>query len=125
MKAKTWFVPKQNTKTGVDWVAYLSEFSLRSFRALHRLTGSGESRSPWCFPAALREGHLDLKTISKQVGDRQMRFKRRKPLKNRRNDNSLVLSGGKRGEWTPHDLRRTAATMMQSLGVSLDRHGIR
>ena len=39
-----------------------------------------------------------------------MRFKNRKPLKNRRNDDTLVLSKGENGEWTPHDLRRTAAT---------------
>jgi len=32
----------------------------------------------------------------------------------------LVLSGGRYGAWTPHDLRRTAATMMQALGVSPD-----
>ncbi len=64
--------------------------------------------------------HVDLKTVSKQVGDRQMRFKNRRPLKNRRNDDTLVLSGGANGEWTPHDLRRTAATMMQALGISLD-----
>jgi len=49
-----------------------------------------------------------------------MRFKHRQPLKNRRNDDGLVLDGGKSGEWTPHDLRRTAATMMQALGVSMD-----
>ena len=48
------------------------------------------------------------------------RVKNRKPLKNRRNDDTLVLSKGENGEWTPHDLRRTAATMMQALGVSLD-----
>jgi hypothetical protein len=54
------------------------------------------------------------------VGDRQMKFKDRKPLKNRRNDNTLVLSRGRNGEWTPHDLRRTAATTMQALGISLD-----
>ena len=49
-----------------------------------------------------------------------MQFKKRKPLKNRKNDNSLVIAKGKTGEWTPHDLRRTAATMMQALGVTLD-----
>jgi integrase len=32
----------------------------------------------------------------------------------------LVLAGGKTGDWTPHDLRRTGATMMQALGVPLD-----
>ena len=41
-------------------------------------------------------------------------------LKNRRNDNTLVLAAGANGAWTPHDLRRTGATMMQQLGVALD-----
>ena len=49
-----------------------------------------------------------------------MRFKNRKPLAHRRNDDTLVLGGGKKGEWTPHDLRRTMATMMQSLRISPD-----
>jgi integrase len=63
---------------------------------------------------------VDVKSVSKQVGDRQRRFKERKALRNRRNDDSLVLSGDSAGEWTPHDLRRTAATMMQALGISPD-----
>ena len=46
--------------------------------------------------------------------------KPRQPMKNRRHDNSLVLNGGKNGAWTPQDLRRTGATLMQSLGVSLE-----
>lgn len=61
-----------------------------------------------------------MKSVSKQIGDRQHRFKQRKALSNRRNDNSLVLSNGVNGEWTPHDLRRTGATMMQALGVMPD-----
>lgn len=44
----------------------------------------------------------------------------RQPMKNRRHDNTLVLGGGGNGAWTPHDLRRTGATLMQSLGVSLE-----
>ena len=32
----------------------------------------------------------------------------------------VVLSGGDNGEWTAHDLRRTAATMMQAMKVSPD-----
>lgn len=79
------------------------------------MTSPDGSDSAWCFPASQRDGHIDLKTVSKQVGDRQMKFKNRRPLKNRRNDDSLVLSHGENGEWTPHDLRRTAATMMQAL----------
>lgn len=41
-------------------------------------------------------------------------------MKHQRNDDALVLAGGKNGAWTPHDLRRTGATMMRALGISLD-----
>jgi integrase len=120
MQAGAWLVPRENTKTKVEWQVLLSDFALRQFKELRELADDDTTDSPWCFPARHKEGHIDLKTISKQVGDRQMRFKNRKPLKNRRNDDSLVLADGANGEWTPHDLRRTAATMMQALGVSLD-----
>ncbi len=116
LKKATWFVPRETTKTHVDWQVYLSDFALRHFKALHELTGENE----WCFPAQQKEGPLDSKTISKQIGDRQMRFKRRNPLKHRRHDDTLMLSDGENGEWTAHDLRRTAATMMQAMRVSPD-----
>lgn len=112
----TWFVPRENNKTKVDWHVYLSDFARLQFETLHTLTGDTD----WCYPARMQEGHVSVKTVTKQVGDRQMRFKNRKRLAHRRNDDSLVLAGGLRGEWTPHDLRRTAATMMQSLRVSPD-----
>ena len=114
-----WMVPAENTKTGVKWQVFLSEFALRQFQALHRLTGA----TPFCFPARAPKGqtpamHVDLASVSKQVGDRQERFKkRRQPLARRSNDDTLVLDQGKSGEWTPHDLRRTGATMMEALGV--------
>lgn len=111
-----WFVPREDTKTKVEWEVFLSDFALRQFKALYELTKESE----WCFPASNNEGSIDGKTISKQIGDRQMQFKNRKPLQRRRNDNTLVLAKGKRGEWTPHDLRRTAATMMQQLGIQPD-----
>jgi integrase len=116
LEKATWFVPRQNTKTNVDWQVYLSEFAVRQFRELHALSGETD----WCYPARDGSGHLSVKTVTKQVGDRQMRFKTRRPLAHRCNDDSLVLAGGSRGEWTPHDLRRTAATMMQSLRVNPD-----
>lgn len=117
-----WFVPADNTKTGADWRVYLSDFARRQFKALHALTGD----TPYCFPARAARGeepalHVCVKSVSKQVGDRQMQFKHRAgPMKNRRHDNSLTLADGVNGEWTPHDLRRTAATMMQALGVLPD-----
>lgn len=119
-EAGTWFVPKENVKGSRgkkrDHFVHLSPFALREFRALHARTG----KTRWCFPGRDGESHVDVKSVSKQVGDRQHRFKQRKALRNRRNDNSLVLSGGENGEWTPHDLRRTGATMMQALGVMPD-----
>ncbi|MFC0132989.1 integrase [Massilia eurypsychrophila] len=123
LTAAEWFIPKANVKDNVaDLKVYLSAFSLEQFRQLHKETG----HTDWCFPGRGAERHLDVKSISKQVGDRQAMFKKakdgsaRKPMANRRHDNTLVLGGGKNGAWTPHDLRRTGATMMQSLGISLE-----
>jgi integrase len=120
VEAGTWFIPKANTKgtrgKTQDHLVSLSPFAARQFALLRAISGGTD----WCFPARDIASHLDLKTISKQVGDRQHRFKTRAKLKGRRNDDSLVLSGGRNGEWTPHDLRRTAATMMQALGISPD-----
>ena len=122
LDTREWFVPADNTKTSVDWRVYLSDFACRQFKALKELTGD----TPYCFPARTAKAeapaqHVCVKSVSKQVGDRQTQFKNRSgPLKNRRNDNSLVLAQGTKGEWTPHDLRRTAATMMQALGVLPD-----
>ncbi|WAW10869.1 integrase [Oxalobacter vibrioformis] len=104
-----------------DLTVFLSDFSLQQFRKLHELTGNSE----WCFPAKNKDGHVCTKSLTKQIGDRQSRFRLgrdgqpRQPMKNRRNDDTLVLAGGKNGGWTPHDLRRTGATMMQSLGVEM------
>lgn len=111
-----WFVPAEDTKTKAEWLVFLSDFALARFKELHELTGSGT----WCFPATNKKGPLNAKTMSKQIGDRQIQFKKRKELRLRRNDNSLVLAGGRNGPWTPHDLRRTGATMMQELGFTPD-----
>ena len=105
-----WLVPRANTKTNVEWMVFLSDFAIRQFKFLHAITAG----SPWCFPGRDPSVALNPKAISKQIGDRQFQFKSRKALMNRRNDNTLVLSGG---EWTAHDLRRTGSTIMQSLGV--------
>jgi len=122
LAAGEWFLPKANVKDNVaDLTVYLSPFALEHFVELHAITGHTE----WCFPNRGATSHLDVKSISKQLGDRQVMFKKAKDgsprvLKNRRNDNTLVLAAGANGEWTPHDLRRTGATLMQQLGVGLD-----
>ena len=104
-----------------DLTIYLSPFALDQFQRLHTLT----SHTEWCFPNHAQTKHLDVKSISKQLGDRHVMFKKSKDgsprgLNNRRNDNTLVLVAGANGAWTPHDLRRTGATMMQQSGIALD-----
>lgn len=123
LKAGEWFIPKANVKDAVsDLTIYLSPFALDQFKMLQEITGETD----WCFPSRDRKSHLDEKAITKQITDRQWMFKvdrdgnLRKPKQKRVFDNSLVLSGGANGKWTSHDLRRTGATMMQSLGVPLD-----
>ena len=120
LEAGTWLIPAENTKgergKKQDQTVTLSAFALNQFNALKKRTGE----SAWLFPASNGKTALNEKTVSKQIGDRQIMFKKRKELKNRVNDNSLVLSKGESGEWTPHDLRRTGATTMQELGVTME-----
>lgn len=117
----TWFIPAEATKghkgKRQDHHIFLSTFALSQFKRLREETG----HTPFCFPSKDESSHVDTKTISKLIGDRQCCFKNRsKPLSGRHHDDSLVLSQGNKGEWTPHDLRRTGATMMQELGVTLE-----
>nr|WP_256995996.1 site-specific integrase [Pseudomonas aeruginosa] len=117
----TWFIPAEATKghkgKRQDHHVFLSSFALNQFKRLKDETG----QTPFCFPSKNENSHVDTKTVSKLIGDRQCRFKNRsKPLTGRHHDDSLVLSKGTKGEWTPHDLRRTGATMMQELGVTLE-----
>ena len=113
---RTWFIPAANTKgergRKKDQIVYLSDFTLNQFKLLHTLTGDSE----WVFPARYKAGHVDDKSVSKQVGDRQVKFKNRsRKLQCRVENNSLVIGDE---EWTPHDLRRTGATLMQKLKIS-------
>jgi integrase len=118
-----WTIPRGNfkherTDTRPDFVIFLSTFSKAQFLLLKQMTG----KSPWCFPAKnLGDQYVATNSVSKQVGDRQTRFKQRsRPLKGRRCDDSLVLGGGGNGDWSPHDLRRTGSTIMQREKVDDD-----
>ena len=116
-KKNVWFIPLSNSKgtsgKKQDQYVYLSNFAVKYFKDLKELTG----QSKWLFPATNNESNLSEKTMSKQIGDRQIKFKNRKALKNRANSDSLVIG---EDEWTLHDLRRTGATLMQELKVPLD-----
>lgn len=117
----TWLIPAESTKGHMgrrqDHHVFMSSFVLTQFKLLQRESG----HTPYCFPSKDEKSHVDTKTVSKLIGDRQCRFKKRsKPLIGRHHDDSLVLNKGSKGEWTPHDLRRTGATMMQELGITIE-----
>lgn len=121
LERSQWTIPR--TKSGARHEIMLSAFAIDRLQSLHELTGS----TPWLFPAAAKrkdraEGkadfteHVSEKTVTKQVGDRQRPGGA--PMQGRTKQvEALVLSGGK---WTPHDLRRTGATMMAELGALPD-----
>jgi len=109
-KLKTWTIPKENSKNGKPHIIYLSDFALAQFKTLKEYA----SHDVWLFPNRGNTSHVCEKSITKQVGGRQTE----NILSNRSKDNqALVLAGGK---WTPHDLRRTGATVMGDLGVAPD-----
>ncbi|CCB91131.1 putative uncharacterized protein [Waddlia chondrophila 2032/99] len=105
---RKWRIPPENSKNGREHVVHLSDFSLLHFQRLHELTGSSE----WCFPSSRGNGHICPKTVTKQISDRQ-RMSGSYSKRSKETD-FLILS---RGTWKPHDLRRTGATLMNSLGV--------
>lgn len=119
-EARVWHIPASNTK-GVEGKktehkVYLSDFTLRQFKQLQSIT----DKEKWLFPAMSKKDHVCERSYTKQIGDRQVQFKQRsKKLQNRVEDNSLVI--GDR-EWTPHDLRRTGATMIQSFYNAAEGH---
>ena len=104
-----WLIPAENSKNGRPHTVYLSDMALHQFQLLYEINGS----SKWCFPCRDDSTHVCVKTVTKQLGDRQRAdatpMSRRSP-----HTNALLLPGGR---WTPHDLRRTAATLMTALGV--------
>lgn len=110
---RRWHIPAP--KNGVPHDVYLSDFTVRYLKELHSLTG----HTAWCFPADNKRdangdptSHVCVKSIGKQLRDRQ----RTEAMKNRsKATGALCLSGG---PWTPHDTRRTAATIMGACGVS-------
>lgn len=108
LQSKIWVIPAENAKNGKEHVIHLSDYAVAAFNELFTYV----EHDTWLFTDRTKTTHISVKTLTKQIGDRQTES----PLQNRASDTtSLQLTGGK---WTPHDLRRTAATLMGSLKVS-------
>jgi len=108
--AKTWIIPSENSKNEKPHTIYLSSFALSQFERLAKFRES----DVWLFQDRTKTTHVSEKSISKQINDRQT--DRVRSNKSQHKD-ALKLSGGK---WTPHDLRRTGATIMGNLGILPD-----
>ena len=120
-----WIIPAENSKNGKIHTIYLSDFAQIQFQRLKRVAEEAQkmrtkkdadaSPVPWVFPSRSGETAVCLKTITKQIGDRQRAGKT--PMSHRakiERTDSLLLP---RGKWTPHDLRRTGATQMVASGI--------
>lgn len=114
---REWVIPDNTAKKELGYTVFLSEFAVRQLRRLQQprvyaKLGEIDATDPvWVFPATRKEGAVCDKTIQKQISDRQ----KATGLKNRTKlSDSLCLPGGK---WTSHDLRRTGASLMRTLGV--------
>lgn len=104
---RIWTLPE--TKNGKRHTVHLNDMALRQFEALRQHSGLTE----WVFPASRLNGPVCPKTVTKQVADRQRGDG--EPMSGRsKQTDSLALAGG---QWRPHDLRRTGATLMAELGV--------
>lgn len=107
LTGRKWIIPAENAKNGKEHLVHLSDYAVQAFEELFQVA----DHDIWLFTDRSRTKHICVKTLTKQISDRQTTS----PLSNRASDTtSLMLSGGK---WTPHDLRRTAATLMGGLKI--------
>lgn len=104
-----WFIPAENTKNGIAHLVTLSAFSRFWFQRLRPSTG----HTDWCFPNPAGTNYVSTKSITRQLSDRQKGDKQ--VLSHRSQKSAALLLQG--GAWTPHDLRRTGATLMVANGV--------
>lgn len=116
-----WTISKENSKNRLEHVVNLSSFALGHFAELKTVATAEAEKlerpmSDYVLPARRHQGHVCEKSLAKQIGDRQRGDN--KPMSRRSpHTNALTLPGGK---WTPHDLRRTGATVMGNLGIRPD-----
>ncbi|QRY76919.1 tyrosine-type recombinase/integrase [Pseudomonas sp. PDNC002] len=105
-----WLIPAEDSKNGKAHSVTLSKFAIQQFKRVEVLSAGSE----WCYPNTKRTGPVCSKTVTKQLGDRQRQPAQGVMSNRSANAQALLLKSGK---WTPHDLRRTGATLMTALGV--------
>lgn len=104
--AGVWVIPAENAKNDREHLIHLSAFALQQLKAIGALRSSS-----YLFPGRQPDHPVSDKALTKAVRDRI----RATPLKKRTPHSGTLLL--ERGEWSPHDLRRTMASRMGDLGV--------
>jgi len=96
LEARTWRIPDENAKGGRGHVVPLSDWAVRSLRALKNLS----ARSKWVLPTPDGERHIDPKQLTRSLAKCRSRMKKR----------GIAA-------FTLHDLRRTCRTGLARLKV--------
>ena len=113
LENRLWAITSEISKNGEPLTVHLSDFAIKHFKILQSIN----HQTPFCYANRTGKNHVCTKTITKQIGDRQLDSERAPMSGRSKQKYALKLSGGK---WTPHDLRRTAGTLMTALGVLPD-----
>ncbi|MEO1033883.1 MAG: tyrosine-type recombinase/integrase [Bacteroidota bacterium] len=108
LQDKTWIIPEHKTKNGTEHLIPLNSYALEILSHVKTLTGHSKHVFGWhksmntkCFM-----GHEELAPIGKTALSHGLH----------KNFDCLEISQ----KFTPHDLRRTGATMLTSVGYSKD-----
>lgn len=99
-------IPAEHAKNTLQHEVYLSRFALKQLVILKKTR-----TTQWLVPNRKSEGPITRQVLTKQVTDRQQEPSEKNRVNN---PQALVLS---KGRWVIHDLRRTAGTTMQELGI--------
>lgn len=110
----TWTIPAENQKKTnakskrKPFIVHLSPFARQHMQALLAMPETEK----YIFPARTRAP--DKHPANEKTVAHALRNLQGVPQKGRRSNDELKLPGG---DWSPHDLRRTAATFMRDLGA--------
>ncbi|RFU48638.1 tyrosine-type recombinase/integrase [Paraburkholderia sp. DHOC27] len=109
---RLWTIPPENSKNGKAHTIWLSDWAKFHMDALMALSGG----SAWLMPDSSDPmTHAHGKVLVNATSDRQLSFYSRK-IEGRSLNYGHTLEIGSE-KWTPHDLRRSAATLMGELGI--------
>lgn len=112
---REWTIPAAKTKSRREITIALSRYSLGLLRELQALTG----HTAWLYPGVSNSDEDEPKPVNRKQATNHARDRQRpigeKPIKGRTVETRSLVVGSE--PWTPHDLRRSGATLMQRMGI--------